>query len=458
MAGINLTKQDFQSLSENVPRVKLSNMYVVENPLSLAGYSYIPRPTLRVFSDFEQTPIRGIWFQATLGKTVLYVVAANSLYTVDTLTGVGTFVGTIPGSDLCTFASTIYSIAITSNGALYLSDGASVSSVSIPDDQQVTDVTSLDNYFIVGIKDTNKFYWISPGDTVIDPLSFTSAERNPDDIISVTTIGDELWVVGQSTAEVFADSGDADAPFVRISGRAYQIGCADKHSVVKTLKDTLPCLIWVTPSKEVVLAQGVPNKISNEAIEELLKESSNFVAWSFRTNRHDFYVLTTDTVTLVYDITADLWYRWSTYLKNTWDAVSGIHVNDTVYCISSSGTFVYVLDYSTKDPSNDYLVCEVSGFIPNESSQPQVCNNITLFLNYGFSPAYSYSPVIELKWSDDGGYTWSNYIHGATGAKGLYDTNISFRSLGRIVQPGRHIELRFSELQSFRLDGATFND
>ena len=457
MTGIELTRQDFESLSENIARMKLSNMYTVDNPLSPAGYSYLPRPTLQSFVDLK-APIRGIWYQASQGVTTVYVVAGTSLYILNTKTGETRLVGTIPGSDFCTFASTIYYTAISANGGLFLYDGTAFTTVSIPDNQRVADVTSLDNYLIVGIENSTKFYWVQPGATTIDGLSFTSAERNPDDIISVMTVGDELWALGQSSCEVFADTGDASSPFIRISGRAYSTGCADKHSVVKTLKGTLPCLIWVTPTKEVVLSQGVPTKISNEAIEEVLKRSTSFTAWSFRTNRHDFYVLTTEIVTFVYDLTSEVWYRWSTYQKSNWNAVSGIHINDSVYAVNNFNGLVYKLSYDQTDSEADYLVCEVGGFIPNQSIKPQLCNNITLFLNYGFSSSYSTQPLVELRWSDDGGHSWSDYVQGSLGAKGFYNTTVSYRSLGKIVRPGRYLEIKFSEVQSFRLDGATLND
>lgn len=458
MSVIEFTRQDFDSLSENVARVKLSNMYTVDNPLSLSGHSYIPRPTLGAYKTLPSGSIRGIWYQSSQGSTLLYVVSGETLYKIDPETDIVTSVGSIPGADFCTFASTIYSIAIVASGKLFLFNGAVLTDVSIPDNNLATDVTSLDNYFIIGIKDTNRYYWINPGDLTIHPLSFASAERNPDDIVSVMSLGDELWVLGQSTAEVFVDSGDINAPFIRISGRVYQTGCADKLTVVNTLKETLPCLIWVTPSKEVVLAQGSPIKISDESVEEVLKRSSVFTAWAFRTNRHDFYVLSTDVATFVFDITAGVWCRWSTYLKDTWDAVAGIHVNDTVYCVTNFDGSLYKLSYNTTDANQDYLVCEVSGFVPQNSIKPVLCNNVTLFLNYGFSGSYLTSPTIELRWSDDGGHTWVNYMQAATGSRGLYDTNVSFRSLGRIVQPGRLFEVRFSELQSFRFDGATYND
>lgn len=452
---ITLATTDFGSIVENVPRLKLSNMYIITNPTSLSGQSYVSRPSLSFLSSFSGKAIRGLFSQESTGQTAIYVVAGNNLYTFNS-NGAAVLIGATPGTGFCSFASTVFGIAIVSDGNLYLYDGTTLTGVSIPDSQRVSSVTSLDNYFIVSIEETNKFYWIRPGETTIDPLNFESAERNPADIVAVKTIGDEMWSLGRATVEIFTDSGDTNAPFTRIAGRVYQIGCADRNSVVLTNKNTLPCLIWVTPNREVVLAQGVPAKVSNESIEELLRLSSTFTGWAFRVNRHDFYVLTTDNETLVFDITTGDWYRWSTYKKNTWDALLGIQVDNVIYAGSTSGN-VYTLANSSADNTSDYIVCEVGGFIPNSSNQAMPCDVVTLFMNYGFSPSYVTGPLVELRFSDDSQSTWSPYFQGSLGLKGGYSTTLRFRSLGSFRRPGRYIEFRFSQLSSFRLDGATLN-
>ena len=457
MPIIELANSDFESKSENVSRTKLSNMYIVQNPLSLSGYSYVPRPSLTQIIDNTGSQNRGIWCQSSAGQTTIYAVSGETLYVVTPYNSL-IAVGRISGTGPCTFSSTIYGIGIVADGAFYIYDNVTLTSVAIPDNLSAGDITSLDNYFIISIINSNKFYWVLPGETTIDPLSFASAERNPDDIVSVKSVGDELWLLGQSTAEVFIDTGDVNAPFTRISGRVYDTGCVDRLTPVKSLKNTLPCLIWVTPSKEVVLSQGTPSKISDESVEEVLKKARTFKAWSFTTNRHDFYVLNTDLASFVYDLTSDKWYRWSSYEHPYWLASLGIQVQDTIYAVNTENGQIFTLGYDATDSEGDFLVCEVGGFIPNISINSLPCNWITLFLSYGSSSSYTTAPIIEIRWSDDGGKTWTNYMQGQTGAKGLYDTEVTYRSLGKIVRPGRNIEIRFSEVQVFRLDGATLNE
>jgi len=458
MPLIDLAKSDFGSLIQKVPRLKLSNMYIVENPISLSGVSYVSRPSLSVHSSIASGSIvRGIYCQDGQGRTDVYIVIDTSLYL---LNGVNSYtrLGTIDGTDLCSFASTIYHTAVVSSGNLYLYDGTTLTNVTIPDSLKVSDVTSLDNYFIISIVDSNKFYWVTPGSTTIDPLNFESAERSPDDIVTMASIGDEMWVVGQSTVEIFTDSGDVASPFTRIAGRVYTTGCVDKNSLTRCNKNSLPCLIWVTPTKEVMLAQGIPSRISNESVEELLKLSSNFTSWTFRTNRHDFYVLTTDHETLVFDITIGTWYRWSSYLKETWDASIGLQVNDIIYCANNKGNVIYSLSNERVDASSDYIVCELSGFIPNTTNNSVVCQAVTLFLNYGYTPDYTDGPLIEMRWSDDSGANWIPYYQKSLGLKGEYEATSRFRSLGSFNRPGRYFEFRFSQISSFRLDGVTLND
>lgn len=456
MPALEFATEDFQSRTSTIARTKVSNFYLVDNPVSLSGVSYIPRPSVGSEYSLPAGPNRGIWSQKIGEVNTLYSVVGTSLYKI--VNSVTSLLGTVAGSNRASFASNLFHVAVTAGGHLYLWNGVALVDVPIPDAGLVTNVTSFDNYFFVGIKGTTKFYYLEPGATVINPLNFLSAERSPDDVISLTVLGDELWVLGQKTCEVFVSTGDAAAPFVRVAGRTYTVGCFHTDTVVLGSINNRQCVLWVTPSKEVIFAQGDTVKISNESIEELLKSEPSLVGWFFRTNRHDFYVLSGVQSTLVYDLTKGRWYRWSSYEKNTWDAVFGVQNDDSVYVSVVDRSSIFQLGSASTDETSGPIICEVSGLVQNRARTPMSCTNVNLFLNYGNVSSYSKTPIVEMRWSDDQGNTWSDYVQGSAGNKGDYTTTILFRSLGLIWAPGRMFEVRFSEDQIFRFDGATYNE
>lgn len=455
---IELTRTHFSASSQNIPEVKLRNFYLANNPLGENGVSYVARPTLASYITLEGSRIRGFYYQQGKFNDQFLAVIDNDLYTI-TDTGVKTFIGNVEGVGVCRFASTIFHTAILTDNRIYLYDGSILTEISTPDDLPPTDVTSLLNYFIFSFQGSNKFYWIEPGETVLDGLNFASAESNPDYIVSVQSTSDELWLIGTTTTEVWGPTVDPNSPFVRITGRIFNLGCADVTSVSAGIKDSLPCIVWVSDAKEVILAQGSPAKISNEYVEESLRESSVYYGWFFRRNRNDYYVLTTDVVTLVYDLSFQQWYRWSTFNSETWDASYGLQRNDEVFAVPLlGGPKVWKLGDARVDETDDWLVCEVTGVVDNFTKEPIMCNTVTVNTNSGYSSAYGTQPLVEIRWSDDQGASWSNYMQGSLGDRGSTDYLVSFRSLGKITRPGRWFEFRFSGNDVFRLDSVSLNE
>src|SRR3546814_4200351 len=86
----------------------------------------------------------------------------------------------------------------------------------------VIDVAVINSYVIViPVQEDGyqgRFYWIDPGEIVVDPLNFATAERSPDGIYGVEVFGDQFWLPGESTTEVWYVTGDAGAPMRRLQG------------------------------------------------------------------------------------------------------------------------------------------------------------------------------------------------------------------------------------------------
>ena len=460
MVSIPLGLGDWESTTQDIQRLKLRNMYVVPNPSSPDNASRVSRPTLTTELNVGIGPIVTMWQQPNIVNGDILVVSGDQLYRINS-SNIATLIGGIPGSGKVDIAGTQLIgqpdfILLVRDGKLYSSDGTTISVISVPDHQPVSSVATLNGYFIFSISNTQKFYWLAPGSLIVDPLNFASAERIPDPIISVNVVSDEIWFLGLSGPEVWTPTGDNNTPFQRVSGRVYKEGCHSRDTVVSTAIDGLPALLWVTDTKAVVKAQGAPAKVSNESVEEILKTSDNLSAWLFRYNRHDFYAISSELFTVVYDITANIWAKWDTYLLPYWVAQTGIQSKSTVFAGDSTSNKIFKLEEGVGDDTLP-VVREVSGFLP-ASSRPVKAGEVIAYVNSGWSPSYTIIPNLELRWSDDLGATWTDYVTASLGERGDYTRTVSYRSLGLIRGAGRIFEFRITDFVRFRIDYCTLNE
>lgn len=458
MVQINFGMNDWQSEDRHIARIKLRNMYVAENPFSPEGVSRYSRPSLDNYVSVGTDPIKGMWRQDGSFGGDWFVVSGEELYLVDDVNGNAVFLGNIPGTGYCEFAGNEDRVIIVRDLFAYSYDGAIVETVVMPDDQPVQTVSQIDGSFLLGIADTYRFYWMLPGESAPDPLSFASAERLPDPIVAIRVLSDEIWLIGSDSVEVWQQTGDIDAPYTRIAGRSYTDGCVDRDTVAASNYNSFPCLLWVTNNKEVVLAQGQPNKISNDSVEEILRSATNLRAYAIRRNRSDFFIITFDEGTLVFNISTPSWSRWDSFGYEYFRGHLGLMDRDNAFVGDSESGRLYQLGQNAEDFSTDPIISQLAGFVPWTAKQ-QPCYSVNIRADVGWTPSYT-SPkqVIELKWSDDGGFTWSEPLQLPMGEKGKYDTDISFRSLGLIKRPGRLFEISYTGLQNFRIDYATINE
>ena len=464
MVTIPLGVGDWASATENIARLRLRNMYLIDNPESPDGISRVSRPTLTEFSTVGTGPIYGVWRQDATFDNDWLIVSGKELYRFNPTTKVSTLIDSLPGTGFCQFAGTDSRVIVVRDGTAYSTDGETLSIVVMPDDvpgwegyaAPVQSVALLNSYFLLSVTNTQRFYWIQPGEVDPDPLDFASAERIPDPIISINVLMDEIWFIGSSGPEVWQPTTDPDIPFQRINGRVYNEGCASRDIVAQSVSDNLPALFWVTATRSVVMAQGSVTEISTESVEELLKTATNLRGYTFRHNRHDFYVITADEFTYVYDITRKEWGRWDSYGRDNFRAHVSLQNQAIVYAGDLATNKIWMFEEG-EDDDTDVIIREVSGTIP-VPGKPVSCASVAVRVNAGWSPTLGFIPELELRWSDDQGFTWSDYVSIPLGNKGQYNTDTIFRSLGRINRPGRNFQFRFAQRARFRIDYAVMNE
>lgn len=155
-------------------------------------------------------------------------------------------------------------------GAATLTGGtnAVLRTVTIPDGQAVVSVGVIDGYVILVIANSDRWYYIEPGGLTVDPLNFYTAETKPDELDNVRVRGDQAWLFGKETTEVWYPNGrgDPDDPFDRAQQRAFSRGVFE--GTPATINDAVMVVGDDLVVYEVVDA---PRRVSTHGIEERIR-------------------------------------------------------------------------------------------------------------------------------------------------------------------------------------------
>lgn len=165
-------------------------------------------------------------------------------------------------------------IAVTETGAFISWTGATLAGggveqlngVVVPDDLGIVSLATLASFALCVISNSQRFYWIRPGEVIIDALDFAEAESEPDQIIEAVRVGDSVYMLGQTSTEVWYASGDGDAPFIRQQGLAFSQGV-----LPGTVARFRSQLTVVADDGIVYEVAGGPSRVSNNGIEEHIR-------------------------------------------------------------------------------------------------------------------------------------------------------------------------------------------
>jgi hypothetical protein len=160
---------------------------------------------------------------------VCYRVMGTKLVSVAS-NGVISVLGDVGGPEtgLVTFDYSFDKLAIASGGRLYYWDGV-LSQVTDPDIGVVLDVAWVDGYFMTT---DGEFLIVTElsNPPEVNPLKYGSSEVDPDPIVAVLKLRNEIHALNRHTIEVFDNVGGELFPFQRIDGAQIQKGCVGTHA------------------------------------------------------------------------------------------------------------------------------------------------------------------------------------------------------------------------------------
>lgn len=392
-------------------------------------------------------PIRGLW---QLGGN-LYVVSRDKLYKV-TPAYVVTLIGTVSGtSGPVSMADNGIQLFIACNGPSYIYNSQTdvFARITDPDFPGAVTVGYLDGYFVFNEPNSQKI-WVTAllDGTSVDPLDFASAEGSPDGVVGIIVDHGQLWVYGTNSIEVWYNSGNPDFPLERISGAFNELGCAAAYSIAKMDNG----LFWLGKDARgqgmVYRANGYSGqRISTHAVEWHIQQYGNLsdaIGYTYQQDGHSFYVLifpSADT-TWVYDVATQAWHERAGFSN-------GQFTRHWSNCQAFFNSKVLVGDYRN---ANVYSF-DLDDFSDNGSIQkwlrswralPTGQNNLKRTAHHslqldcetgvGLNLGQGSDPQVMLRWSDDGGHTYSNEHWVSIGKIGEYYRRAIWRRLGMTLK------------------------
>lgn len=275
MVNITLGIGSYVRNRGDMPPWGLINRFYEQNPSNQEDQvSLIERPALADFLEAGDGPGRRVFTQPGFASGALFHVSGAELYkhVMNTNRTVTTtqISGLVDGTGSPDIACTRQYLWITDGVDLQYTNGtAALTPIVTPDDKPMISLDVFNEYVLCVQNQSDRIYWIEPGAVVIDPLDFFTAERKPDQILQVRTVGDEFWALGEVTIEPHRATGDGDAPFQRIEGRSFNFGIWG-GTAVRTKDTSVICIAHDGSVQEIA---GVPNQISNPSVAERTRDA-----------------------------------------------------------------------------------------------------------------------------------------------------------------------------------------
>ena len=430
----------------------------------------------------------GARFTATIAGTTLTVsaVASGTIYLGQTLQGAGITAGTIIkalgtgtggiGTYTISTAHTIVTgitMYALNFSVLPSSDGAFSGGTS---------VDIVDNYFVYNNPGTQQWGSSDLLSPISSSTSYALKDGAPDKLVALIVDHREVYLMGEASSEVWTDVGAVPFPFQRIPGTSTQHGIAAQFSVARLGNSFAYVSRNNRGQAQIMQMEGyIPKRISTHAVENTLTNQyiDDAISYTYQLEGHEIYVTTFPTLNLTwaYDSTTAMWHKWlgmasdGTYMRHWSNCAAsfqgkvlvGDYSNGKIYSLdklnyTDNGTNVRRVrraPHLVSDFQREYFDELQIQFQPGVGttglSSPQFFV-VYLGQNYTISstgllnilPNYqnvigeplttpnqtTTYPKAMLRWSNDGGSTWSKEYWVSIGQLGRFKNRAIWRRLG----------------------------
>lgn len=250
------------SLDTGAPAGTLANPYKVLSTGTAA------QSLQRLRDAINATGVAGTDYSTAVVQNARVIANANTATTVSVR---GRVAGILDPVATVSVTATGGADGLSWNHSPLAADAHVLYGVATPDNVGFVSVTELGSFVLCVVAQSQRVYFIRPGETTIDDLDFFEAESETDDLLEAISVGDNAWLVGQKSIEPWYLNGSTDPtanPFSRVQGRPISLG-AIEGTIVKLANS----VIFVGNDGIVYRVEGSPQPISNPGIAERIRKA-----------------------------------------------------------------------------------------------------------------------------------------------------------------------------------------
>ena len=416
--------------------------------ISEGGYTggFLNRtPGLRKIATVGIGPIRGLWTHSTNGVDA-YVASGNEFFKMlpdYSYTKLGNISGTGPVS-IADNGNQLF-IACGAKAYLYDEPANTFQQITDPDFYGAETVCYIDGYFAFNQPGT-QIIWVTDifNGAAINPLAFAAAESTPDKVVAVVSNNREVWVFGTGTTEVWYDAATTPFPLAPLQGAYNEVGCVAPFSISKLDNS----LFWLGADPRgygiVYRNQGYTAKrVSTHAVEYAIQsygDITDAISYTYQQEGHAFYVLNFPSAnkTWVYDVATGAWHErasWfnGSFMRHRGQCQMNFNSETVVGDYENGNLYAFDLDVYADNGAIQKWVRSWRPLPPNQNNLKRTAQHtlqLTCESGVGLNLGQGQDPQVMLRWSDDGGHTWSNEHWISMGKIGEYGYRAIWRRLG----------------------------
>lgn len=448
----------FKSEADDANQQRCLNMFPVTTGVNSRGnYALVPTPGLYelidlggatcrailTVNDFVYVVVDNTVFKLSINVGARTVDSSASIGTLQTSTGVVEWAVNPTQIMLVDGSATGYIITIATDTLVNITDG---------DFQGGKSVTYIDGYFLYSEPETAVLRTSALNDGLVwDPLDVATCENSPDLLVTLAKHRGEIWCLGTDSVECWFDNANPSGlPLSPRVGSVIDTGCAAQESVVEFDSN----LWWLDSHGRIVeslisaymRAQSSGNALTVKSDSALQAEIASYdtisdaIAMSYMDNGRSMYQITFPSARKTWCMDRngkEGWFEKGTFSEYDGRVIehlaqySTILDNTNVVCGINSGK-VYLMGHEFFDDAGIPISrIRTTGPISYENKLITI-NELWLRLGAGkaTSSGLGSDPQIAMRYSNDGGHTWSNSVSRSMGKIGEYALPVTWNRLG----------------------------